>query len=144
MANEPGSQEPQVAETSKPRGFFVKRVTAVAVLVGAVALTAGVTYVTMALTLTPCRRVPIPAKDGVECLDSPPGCSDPIWDDVAGCSIVVKSTCTCFEGQAKSCVVGDTGFPKQICTPGSATCGVKYCVPSGTSWAWESTCHAFP
>ena len=137
MANDPGSQEAQAAETSKPRGFFVKRLTAAAVLVGVALVVAAVTYkVTMSLALTACRRVPIPAKDSTECLDSAPGCSDPVWDSTGTCSIVVDPLCTCYEGQARSCVIGDTGFPKQLCTPGSATCGVKYCVPSGSSWSW--------
>ena len=145
MKNEEKPQEAQAADPKKVRRVVVSRTTAVAVLLGVAVLTAAVTYkVAMSLAVAACRRVPIPAKDSTACLDSPPGCSDPIWDPVAGCSIVVDPTCTCYEGQARSCVIGDTGFPKQLCTPGSATCGVKYCVPSGSSWSWEATCHAFP
>jgi hypothetical protein len=44
-----------------------------------------------------CRRVPIPATDSADCLDSPPGCSIPAWNSVTGCSIVVDPACICYE-----------------------------------------------
>jgi hypothetical protein len=145
MANEPGSQEPQLADSNKPRGFYVSRLTAVAVLVGVAAVVGAVTYtIALSVASTACRRVPIPVKDAIQCLDSPPACSLPAWSTAGVCSIVVDPTCTCFQGQTRSCVPGDSGFPKQICQPGSPTCGVQFCALDGTEWKWESTCHAFP
>jgi hypothetical protein len=90
---------------------------------------------------TTCRRVPIPATDSSDCLDTPPACSLASWSEAAGCSIVVDPSCICFQGQTRSCVAGDTGFPKQICSPGSATCGVQFCQLIAGVWKWETTCH---
>jgi hypothetical protein len=57
---------------------------------------------------------------------------------------VALTTCRRVLGQTRSCVVGGPNMPSELCTPGSATCGVKYCQLSSGTWTWESGCHAVP
>jgi hypothetical protein len=145
MANEPESQKPEVSVASKSRPIVVNRGIAVAALLAVALLAAAVTYtVAYSVSLTTCRRVSIPATDSADCLDAPPACSLASWNSVTGCSIVVDPSCICYQGQTRSCVMGGPGMPSELCTPGSATCGVKYCQQISGTWTWESDCHPVP
>jgi hypothetical protein len=144
MASEPTPNEPRLTDTRKREGIVVNKVTAIAALAG-VALIGGAVGYAVAYSLSgtiACRRTPIPAENASECLDTPHGCAVAVWSTISGCSLGLDSDCICFQGQTRSCVPGDSGTPKQICNPGSSTCGVQFCqLNTAGEWRWEHTCH---
>jgi len=65
------------------------------------------------------------------------------------CNVIgLHPNCVCYEGQTRSCDKSFIGFPKPMCSSGSATCGVQFCSVGGMgsteSSAWQSECHACP
>lgn len=57
----------------------------------------------------------------------------------------IPSGCECYEGETRSCSVGSSTTPKQMCSVAGVGCGVSYCVVTGTGTSatsvFESNCH---
>lgn len=78
-------------------------------------------------------------------------CADMEWigGGTPECNVLrLHPNCACYEGQTRSCDKSFAGFPKPMCSPGSATCGVNFCSVGGMgsteSSSWESACRVWP
>jgi hypothetical protein len=133
------SNEPSV----RPERSRSIKVTTLALAVGA-GLVAGVLVGYLAFSTRSASLavlVTIPASSKGDCLNLPPVghrplCAHTIWNGLYDtCSIddLQASTCACYEGQVRSCVIAHPNFA----CPGGDGCGHKTCsVTDDTNSVW--------